>query len=95
LLYDSIPIKEGFFELKKVTYNEGLRQIEYEGEFYSKSKSFSENIGDKLLTGNEDIGNDLDFSPYDHVFSMENFIASHSGTYYDNYDYYYYFLLYI
>lgn len=90
LLYDSIPIKEGFFELKKVTYNEGLRQIEYEGEFYSKSKSFSENLGDKLLTGNEDIGNDLDFSLYDHIFSMEKFISSHSGDYYDNSIGYYY-----
>jgi len=90
LWYDTIPIKDGFFELKKVSYNESMRQIEYEGEFYSKSKSFSENVGDKLLTGNELIGEDLDFSMYDHKLTFENFVNSHSGTYYDNSVGYYY-----
>jgi len=90
LLYDTIPVKEGFFELTKVYYNESLRQIEYEGEFYSKSKSFSEDVGDKLLTGNEDIGEDLDFSLYDHPFTFFHFLNSHSGYYYENSKGFYY-----
>jgi hypothetical protein len=90
LLYDSIPIKEGFFELQKSYYNESTRQIEYEGVFYSRTTNFSESVGDKLLVGNTEIGDDLDFTEYNHELNMDNFIASHSGTYYDNSVGYYY-----
>lgn len=90
LLYDSYPIKEGFFELNKVYYNHSLRQIEYEGQFYSKSKSFTEDVGDKLLKDNENVEDDINLSYYNHHLTIENVLNSHSGTYYDESKGYYY-----
>jgi len=68
---DSVELITGFFEITSVIKKD-LGKIEYEGTFYSNSKNLAATLGDKLLIGNDDSNDDLDFSAYNHRFTWTN-----------------------
>jgi hypothetical protein len=75
---DTIQLMVGYFELEKVIKGEYF--IEYEGTFYGNVKSLADSIGDKMLSNNDNPLDDLDFSEWDHLYTIPNVIASYNNT---------------
>jgi hypothetical protein len=73
-IVDGIENFAGDLQLIKVNINPD-KSIEYECSILGEGGSLFVDIGDKLITGNSDSADDLDFSAYDHVYSRTNQIA--------------------
>lgn len=80
ILEDTQLIFEGFFELTACTREGYDKIIGYEALVYSDTAELVNLVGDKLLRGNEDPTDDLDFSAYDHTLNYTNVIASFTAT---------------
>lgn len=76
LYYDTIQLTTGYFELERCIKNQFF--IEYEGTFYSEVKNLADVIGDKKLYGNDDPLDNLDYSEYDHIYNLQNILATYS-----------------
>lgn len=76
LYYNDYEIVNGTFELEKISFVENSKDIQYEGILYSNIKTFANEVQDKLLTGNDDFEDDLDFGAYDHELSLDNIIST-------------------
>lgn len=78
VLFDTSTLIEGVFMLTKVVK---LRDnIQYEGVIYTSIIGLFEAMGDKLLYGNADSTDDLDFSEYTHVLNGTNILNSLTTT---------------
>jgi hypothetical protein len=76
---DTIQLMIGYFELESVVKSDN-HVVEYEGTFYGNSKSLADTIGDKLLTGNDNPLDDLDYSQYDHKYTIPNVLNSYPNV---------------
>tara|TARA_R110001606_G_scaffold221350_1_gene369073 strand:- start:12102 stop:15602 length:3501 start_codon:yes stop_codon:yes gene_type:complete len=76
VLVDSTPVIEGFLQLRNVIKlnNADLQgnKIEYNVVVFDDTIDFMQTIGDKLIRGNADIADDLDFSDLDHTYNSTN-----------------------
>lgn len=71
---DSLELLIGNLEINSVSNTDGI--IEYECVFYSNTKTLGDVIGEKLCNGNEDSGDDLDFSEYNHIHDWRTIYAT-------------------
>lgn len=71
ILVDTIVQANGYIQLKKIIKNNDDGSINYQIQFYGLNSTLIKSIEDLYIS-------DLDFSEYDHCFSMEN--IRHSWT---------------
>jgi len=72
LYYGDALIIDGILELTSVNRNDFNNVVSYTVIVRSNVKTFSDEISDKFITGNNDFTKDIDFSEYDHVFTTLN-----------------------
>lgn len=73
---DTLEVMLGYVELtSSKTLIDG--SIEFSITFYSNNKNIADKIGDKLIVGNANKNDDLNFSKYDHIFNKSNILATH------------------
>ena len=91
IVVDSSPVLEGYLQLKSVKKlnNADLQgnKISYEVVVFDDSVDFMQSIGDKLLIGNNDPSDDLDFSDSDHVYNQSNIENAWTSDYTNTYQY--------
>lgn len=91
IVVDSSPVLEGYLQLKSVKKlnNADLQgnKISYEVVVFDDSVDFMQSIGDKLLIGNNDPNDDLDFSDSDHVYNQSNIENAWTSDYTNTYQY--------
>ena len=91
IVVDSSPVLEGYLQLKSVKKlnNADLQgnKISYEVVVFDDSVDFMQSIGDKLLIGNNDPNDDLDFSDKDHVYNQSNIENAWTSDYTNTYQY--------
>lgn len=81
ILQDSIPVLSGTCQLlaiKRISKNSSTlnQDINYEITISDEITSLFQDIGDKLLTGNQDSADDIDLSYMDHFYTSDNVILA-------------------
>lgn len=76
---DNIENFSGDLQLIKVNIKPD-KSIEYECSILGEGGSLFVDIGDKYITGNTDVLDDLDFSAYDHTYDRDTQIATRSNV---------------
>jgi len=77
-IVDGIENFKGDLQLIKVNIKQD-DSIEYECSILGEGGSLFVEIGDKLITGNPDSADDLDFSTYDHIYNRATQISTRSN----------------
>lgn len=77
-IVDGIENFKGDLQLIKVNIKPD-DSIDYECSILGEGGSLFVEIGDKLITGNPDSADDLDFSTYDHTYNRSNQISTRSN----------------
>lgn len=80
ILDNNFLIFNGSFELTACIVSGYNKIINYEGNISSDTLTLLNTIGDKLLIGNEDPSDDIDFSEYNHILNGPNVAASMQTT---------------
>ena len=85
ILVDTLPVIEGFIQLRKVFFNKSTGQAELEVVIYADNDNFYKQLGDFNIS-------DLNFSELDHVWNQTNVVqswtaSSSNGYYYPLIDY--------
>ncbi len=75
---DTYTIFEGSFELLKC--NNRNDEVHYEGVVYSKTSEFFIKLGNKTLTGNASINDNITFYEYNHIYNVDNIVNSFTTT---------------
>ena len=75
---DSMIIFEGGMELMNINLVDG--EITYEINIFQDAAEFYNKMGSKFLTDNELIGDNIDFSEYNHILNIANIRNSFSVT---------------
>lgn len=73
LLQDSYKIFEGTLELLKCNLD-NIKDVSYEVIIYSQTRDLYTKIGNKTLRENVDMIDDLDFSEYNHIMTLNTII---------------------
>jgi len=72
LYYGDAQILNGICEITKVQTVHANNQARYEIVLRSNVKTFADVISSKYITGNDVSDDDIDFSQYDHIFTINN-----------------------
>lgn len=75
---DTYTIFEGAFELLKCNIRND--EVHYEGVVYSKTSEFFIKLGNKKLTGNDSIDDNITFYEYNHIYNVDNIVNSFTTT---------------
>jgi hypothetical protein len=75
LVKDGVPIMEGYFQILNINWNERFEYI-YEVVMFDTITNFFIDMNEKLITGNDDKSDDLDFSQWDHQFNINTLTQS-------------------
>lgn len=75
---DTYTIFEGSFELLKC--NNRNDEVHYEGVVYSKTSEFFIKLGNKTLSGNASINDNITFYEYNHIYNVDNIVNSFTIT---------------
>ena len=92
ILNDGMPVFSGQFQLTKINVK-NRNVISYECVVYGDVIDLVKSLGSKLIIGNENADDNLDFSELDHIFTADNIVASWTadtktlGYYYPLIDY--------
>jgi len=78
LLSDGVVLMEGYFQLLRI--NNKLGSKTYEVEVFDKVIKFFMDLEEKLITGNDNVEWDLDFSQWDHTLRIERVEESRTRT---------------
>jgi hypothetical protein len=79
LVQDTLKIFEGSFELQKCMLNKN-REISYEGLIYADNASLYARMGSKLMRGNDNFNDDIDFSEYSLAYSIDSMTQSYANA---------------
>jgi hypothetical protein len=78
LVDDDIEYIRGYFQILKITYDERFVYI-YEVIIYDEVVNFFLDLGENYLTRNFNIDNDLDFSQWNHILTIDAITQSHAN----------------
>lgn len=79
ILNDSISVFNGQFQLTKINVK-NRNVISYECVVYGETIDLAKVLGNKLLVGNVNPDDDLDFSELNHTYTVDNIIASWTAS---------------
>lgn len=74
IFIDKVQIFKGTLRIMEIVVDK--ETIEYQCSVFGELGGFITALGNKKLTGNDDISHDLDFSAYNHVYNIPNITKS-------------------
>lgn len=84
LYYDDAQILNGICEVTRVDTIHSTNQVGYEIILRSDAKTFADIISSKYITGNVVSEDDIDFSEYNHPFTVNNIMKTWSNPSFPN-----------
>ena len=84
LYYDDAEILNGICEITKIDTVHSNNQAYYEIVLRGDAKSFADIVSSKYITGNPIKADDIDFSEYNHIFTVDNIKNTWANPSYPN-----------
>jgi hypothetical protein len=80
ILLDTLPVIEGYLQLRRVYYNKSTQSAEYEVVIYADTDNFYKQLGDLNIS-------DMDFSELNHDWTQTNIVQSWTASWNNGYYY--------